>query len=130
MRGRTQMKQHKKYKLGMVGLLSAALLLGACQSKEVVEVKPPVQENMKLESEQTGDKIDTTQLNQTYVVKEGDYNTFLESYEKQYKEDGWDVVLDAKPDFMTFEKEGKQVKVMPVETEEGIKVFLYEEVAE
>ena len=130
MRGRTQMKQHKKYKLGMVGLLIAALLLGACQSKEVVEVKPPVQENMKLESEQTGDKIDTTQPNQTYVVEEGDYNTFLESYEKQYKEDGWDVVLDAKPDFMTFEKEGKQVKVMPVETEEGIKVFLYEEVAE
>lgn len=124
------MKQHKKYKLGMVGLLSAALLLGACQSKEVVEVKPPVQENMKLESEQTGDKIDTTQPNQTYVVEEGDYKTFLESYEKQYKEDGWDVVLDAKPDFMTFEKEGKQVKVMPVETEEGIKVFLYEEVAE
>lgn len=122
------MKQHKKYKLGMVGLLSAPLLLGACQSKEVVEVKPPVQENMKLESEQTGDKIDTTQPNQTYVVEEGDYNTFLESYEKQYKEDGWDVVLDAKPDFMTFEKEGKQVKVMPVKTDEGIKVFLYEEV--
>lgn len=122
------MKQHKKYKLGMVGLLSAALLLGACQSKEVVEVKPPVQENMKLESEQTGDKIDTTQPNQTYVVKEGDYKTFLENYEKQYKEDGWDVVLDAKPDFMTFEKEGKQVKVMPVKTDEGIKVFLYEEV--
>ena len=124
------MKPQKKYKLGMVCLLSAALLLGACQSKEVVEVKPPVQENMKLESEQTGDKIDTTRPNQTYVVKEGDYNTFLESYEKQYKEDGWSVVLDAKPDFMTFEKEGKQVKVMPVETEEGIKVFLYEEVAE
>lgn len=117
-----------KHKLSIVGLLSASLLLGACQSKEALDVKPPVQENMQLENEQTGDKVDTNQPNQTYVVKEGDYETFLESYEKQYTEDGWKVVLDAKPDFITFEKEGKQVKVMPVKTDEGIKVFLYEEV--
>ena len=117
----------KRKTLISIGLCCGVLFLGACSEEEASH---PVHENMELESKQETEKIDPDKPTEAYTVVDGDYETFLDEYSKQYTEDGWEIILDSKPDFMNFEKDGKQVKVMPVETEEGIKVFLYEEQAE
>lgn len=74
-------------------LVSALLLvvLTACQSaddKEPEEIKEPVNKSMELENEESILAV---------LVKEGEYENFLEIYEQDLVDDDWEVTLDEKP---------------------------------
>lgn len=124
-RGGIKMKKHWLAAIGM----STLFVLGAC-GNDSEDVTPPVQEGMELEAEQTGEEVDPNAPTKTFKVKDGEYATFLESYEKELHDNGWETTLDGKPDFLTVQKGDRELKVMPVELDGEVVVHMYEETIE
>lgn len=123
-----------KYRL-LIPMLSILMVLGlaGCQTNDTDEeetVDIPVQKNMELQTNEKEThedaKPDPDSPSATYKVKEGEYETFLADYEKDLAEDGWEVTMDAKPDFLILIKDSKEIKIMPVQSEEEITVHVYE----
>lgn len=118
----------KKKMMLMILSVFLAMFIAGCQSKDSDNEKSigaPVNKAMELESE--SEEADPDSPSATYIVKDGDYETFLSEYEKDFLEDGWEVKMDAKPSFMIVTKDDKEVKIMPVQSDDEIKVFIYEE---
>lgn len=116
----------KKMMLIILSVLFAMVIAG-CQSKDSdneKSIEVPVNEAMELESE--SEEADPDSPSATYNVKEGDYESFLAEYEKDFLDDGWEVTMDAKPDFLILTKGNKETKIMPIQSDDEIKVHIYE----
>lgn len=123
-----------KYRL-LITIFSILMVLGlaGCQTKDTDKEETtdvPVQANMELQTsdEETGadTEQDSDRPSATYTVKEGEYETFLSDYEKDLVDEAWKVTMDAKPDFLILTKDKKEIKIMPVQLDEGITVHVYE----
>lgn len=114
--------------LFLIGVMSIVLMFIGCQGISN-DTTPPVLSEMSLEEERSeGD--DPNEAIAIYSVENEKYETFLEKYEEQLLKEGWKIVLDGKPDFLSVEKEEVVLKVMPIDTEEGLQVQLFEEIKE
>ena len=88
-----------------------------CSKTTVESLDIPIEESMKLESTKEGEAEGETVELSTYVVQNGNLDSFLFEYEKKLNDKGWKTTSDLKPRGLVVEKNDKTVTILAYERE-------------